>query len=203
VTYVRKVRTASGAVAVQVVRKHRGRREIVAHVGSARTDGELGVLLERARRLSQGDQGMLDLDVLERASQVADVADWRSGQLPAPLRKANGLTPPLSRKSRFTGQDRVRDGDDRVVADVPGAAVGGGDGVHRSVVVEDRQRHLRFRAGSEPGAVRDRRYRFGERLTFTQGVAAQPFPFRPHEQRPAGADLDIPRARGHPSLRPV
>ena len=44
--YVRKVRTASGAVAVQVVAKSRGRREIVAHVGSAHTDAELGVLLE-------------------------------------------------------------------------------------------------------------------------------------------------------------
>ncbi len=36
--FVRKVRTASGAVAVQVVRKHRGRHEILAHVGSAHTD---------------------------------------------------------------------------------------------------------------------------------------------------------------------
>ncbi|MDF3313792.1 IS1634 family transposase, partial [Rhodococcus sp. T2V] len=88
-TYVRKVRTASGAVAVQVVRKHRGRREIVAHVGSAHTDAELGVLLERARLLAQGDQGMLDLEVPEPTSAVADVADWRSGRLPAPPTKAN------------------------------------------------------------------------------------------------------------------
>ena len=43
--YVRKVRTASGAVAVQVVHKHRGEREILAHVGSAHTDAELGILL--------------------------------------------------------------------------------------------------------------------------------------------------------------
>ena len=89
-TYVRKVRTASGAVAVQVVRKHRGRREIVAHVGSAHTDAELGVLLERARRLTLGDQGMLDLDVPEPTSTVGAVADWRSGQLPAPTSKVGG-----------------------------------------------------------------------------------------------------------------
>ncbi|MGU3584609.1 SDR family NAD(P)-dependent oxidoreductase [Rhodococcus sp. C26F] len=44
-TYVRKVRTASGAVAVQVACKHHGRVEIVEHVGSAHTDAELGVLL--------------------------------------------------------------------------------------------------------------------------------------------------------------
>jgi hypothetical protein len=32
------VRSVSGAVAVQVVAKQRGRREIVAHVGSVHTD---------------------------------------------------------------------------------------------------------------------------------------------------------------------
>ncbi|PMC74202.1 hypothetical protein, partial [Brachybacterium sp. UMB0905] len=37
--YVRKVRTASGAVAVQVVQKSRGRLEVFEHVGSAHTDG--------------------------------------------------------------------------------------------------------------------------------------------------------------------
>ena len=88
VTCVRKVRTASGAPAVQVERKHRGRRAIVAHVGSAHTDAELVVLHERARLLAQGDQGMLDLDVPEPTSAVADVADWRSGRLPAPPTKA-------------------------------------------------------------------------------------------------------------------
>lgn len=92
-TYVRKVRTASGAVAVQVVRKHRGRREIVAHVGSAHTDAELGVLLEQARRLALGDQGMLELGVPEPTARVAEVADWRSGQLPVPTGKSGGLAP--------------------------------------------------------------------------------------------------------------
>jgi hypothetical protein len=48
VAYVRKVRTASGAVAVQVARKDRGRVVILAHLGSAHTDAELGILLERA-----------------------------------------------------------------------------------------------------------------------------------------------------------
>jgi hypothetical protein len=81
VAYVRKVRTASGAVAVQVVRKHRGQREILAHVGSARTDAELGILLERARRIVAGDQGVLDIDVCARTERVADVGDWRAGML--------------------------------------------------------------------------------------------------------------------------
>ena len=46
--YVRKVRTASGAVAVQVARRDSGRVVILEHVGSAHTDAELGILLNVA-----------------------------------------------------------------------------------------------------------------------------------------------------------
>jgi hypothetical protein len=88
VAYVRKVRTASGAVAVQVVRKHRGRREILAHVGSAHTDAELGILLEKARALAVGDQAVLGFDVPARIELVAEVADGRSRVLIAPVAKA-------------------------------------------------------------------------------------------------------------------
>lgn len=49
---MRKVCTVSGAVAVQVMRKAGRRDEVIEHIGSARTDAELGVLLERARRLA-------------------------------------------------------------------------------------------------------------------------------------------------------
>ena len=76
VAYVRKVRTASGAVAVQVVRKHRAQRTILAHVGSAHTDAQLGILLERARRLIAEDQGVLDNEVSARTQSVEGVADW-------------------------------------------------------------------------------------------------------------------------------
>jgi len=75
VAYVRKVRTASGAVAVQVVRKHRGKRMILAHVGSAHTDAQLGVLLEQARRIAEQEQGALDIEVAARTQRVDDVAD--------------------------------------------------------------------------------------------------------------------------------
>ncbi len=47
--FVRKVRTASGAVAVQVMRKAGRRDVVVEHGGSAHTDAELGILLGRAR----------------------------------------------------------------------------------------------------------------------------------------------------------
>ena len=40
--FVRKVRTASGAVAVQVMRKAGHRDVLVEHVGSAHPDAELG-----------------------------------------------------------------------------------------------------------------------------------------------------------------
>ncbi len=82
--YVRKVRTASGAVAVQVACKDRGRVRIVEHVGSARTDAELGILLERARRIVGGDQGVLDLDVPDPVERIADVADFRAPALLPP-----------------------------------------------------------------------------------------------------------------------
>ncbi len=79
--FVRKVRTASGAVAVQVMRKAGRRDVLVEHVGSAHTDAELGILLERARRIAAGDQDVLDFEVSAREQRVADVADWRSGTL--------------------------------------------------------------------------------------------------------------------------
>jgi len=84
VAYVRKVRTASGAVAVQVVRKHRGQRTILAHVGSAHTDAELGIMVEAARRIAEADQGALDIEVAARTQRVDDVADWRTGTLSLP-----------------------------------------------------------------------------------------------------------------------
>jgi hypothetical protein len=84
VVFVRKVRTASGAVAVQVMRKDGRRDVVVEHIGSAHTDAELGVLLERARQVATGDQDVLDFEVAARSQRVADVADWRKGTLTLP-----------------------------------------------------------------------------------------------------------------------
>ena len=93
--YVRKVRTASGAVAVQVVRKHRGQRTILAHVGSAHTDAQLGILLEQARRIAAQDQGVLDIEVAARTQRVDAVADWRRGELmPVGDRSLGAPAPP-------------------------------------------------------------------------------------------------------------
>lgn len=89
--YVRKVRTASGAVAVQVVAKQRGRREIVAHVGSAHTDAELGMLLEKARAIALGDQGQLEFEVPARTASVQEVANGSTAMLFGPPAKPKGL----------------------------------------------------------------------------------------------------------------
>jgi len=90
--FVRKVRTASGAVAVQVMRKAGGRDELVEHVGSAHTDAELGVLLERARRIAAEGQQVLDFEVPTPVERVDDVADWRAGELVRPDRPAAGVS---------------------------------------------------------------------------------------------------------------
>lgn len=45
---IRKVRTASGAIAVQIIRYSQGKRVIVRHIGSSHTDEELAVLCHEA-----------------------------------------------------------------------------------------------------------------------------------------------------------
>ncbi len=59
--YVRTVRTASGATAVQIVySSHRGSRDI-EHIGSAHDDVELELLKAVARQKLAAGQGVLDL----------------------------------------------------------------------------------------------------------------------------------------------
>jgi hypothetical protein len=73
VAFIRRVRTASGATAVQIAEYAGGRQRIVKHVGSAHTEAELGVLLAQAReRLQDPAQGVLDLGV-EPAPRVTEL----------------------------------------------------------------------------------------------------------------------------------
>ena len=64
---MRKVRTASGATAVQIVSKSGGVRRIVEHLGSAHDETELEALLEAGRQkiAAWQGQGLLDLESLE------------------------------------------------------------------------------------------------------------------------------------------
>ncbi len=45
---IRKVRTASGATAVQIIRYSQGKRLIIRHIGSSHTDEELAILCQKA-----------------------------------------------------------------------------------------------------------------------------------------------------------
>ena len=54
--FVRRVRTASGGVAVQIVVKDHGEIVEVDHVGSAHTDADLALLLAAARERLQPGQ---------------------------------------------------------------------------------------------------------------------------------------------------
>ena len=55
--FIRKVKTGSGATAVQIVRKSYGRIVSIEHLGSAHTDKELSILLSLAKdRLRAGQQ---------------------------------------------------------------------------------------------------------------------------------------------------
>lgn len=62
--FVRRVRTKSGATAVQIAEYRDGRQRIVKPIGSARTEAELGVLMEQARGLlCDAGQGAFDFGV--------------------------------------------------------------------------------------------------------------------------------------------
>lgn len=50
---IRKVRTASGAIAVQVIRYTQGKRIILRHIGSSHTDEELAVLCQEAEKVRE------------------------------------------------------------------------------------------------------------------------------------------------------
>ena len=58
--YPRKVKTASGATAVQVVIKDNGVRRIVEHLGAAHDEAKLATLMRLGHQLLAGQQ-VLDL----------------------------------------------------------------------------------------------------------------------------------------------
>ena len=54
--FIRKVRKAGGAIAVQIAHKEHGRITRIEHIGSAHSEAELGTLLALARQRLRGDQ---------------------------------------------------------------------------------------------------------------------------------------------------
>ena len=69
--FVRRVKTSSGATAVQIVEKRGGVRRIVEHVGSAHDELELAVLMQVAREALNAGQDELDLGLGERSRPVS------------------------------------------------------------------------------------------------------------------------------------
>lgn len=67
--FVRKVKTASGATAVQIARREGRRDVVVEHLGSAHNDAELVVLMQAARAKLHEGQGELDLGVMPVAAE--------------------------------------------------------------------------------------------------------------------------------------
>src|SRR5699024_333114 len=63
--FVRKVKTASGATAVQIAHTKRGVQTIVEHVGSAHDEAQLATLVSVAIQKISGGQLMLDFDDLD------------------------------------------------------------------------------------------------------------------------------------------
>jgi len=59
VAFIRRVKTASGATAVQIAHKRYGRIVKIEHLGSAHTNEELKLLLSLAKRRAQGNQRSL------------------------------------------------------------------------------------------------------------------------------------------------
>ena len=76
--FLRKVRTASGATAVQIAERVGGRDKVIEHLGSAHSEAELAVLMQAGRQKMHEGQGELDLGLGERGSREAVVVGQRS-----------------------------------------------------------------------------------------------------------------------------
>ena len=76
--FIRKVRTKSGAVAVQIVNRTGRVVTGIEHIGSAHTDAELGILLVKAEAQLHPGQQTFDFGDIEQAPvKTSDIADWR------------------------------------------------------------------------------------------------------------------------------
>ena len=101
--YVRTVKTASGATAVQIVySSHRGSREI-EHIGSAHDDAELELLKAVARQRLAAGQGEFDLGLDTAAA---------GGPLPITASRMGCLAGALEQAYRVLGFDEASGGDE-------------------------------------------------------------------------------------------
>jgi hypothetical protein len=103
VAYVRTVKTASGATAVQIVHSSRRGSRDIEHIGSAHNEQELELLKAAARQRLAVGQGELDL----RLDTGAD-----GGPLPITSSRMGHLWDALARAYEVLGFDAATDGDE-------------------------------------------------------------------------------------------
>lgn len=119
-------------MAVQVVQKRWGRCEILAHVGSAHTDAELGILMEKARAMAVGNQGEFGFEVPVRTESITDVATGAIAAL---------FGEPVAAKPAPVGPGRTVATSSRLLYEALGGVYDGlgfdtvGDGVFRDLVI--------------------------------------------------------------------
>ena len=104
--YLRTVRTASGATAVQIVHSSRRGRRDIEHIGSAHDETQLAALVAAARQRMAAGQGEFDLGINAMADAVAG-----SGPLPILASRAAHLWDALSRAYDTLGFTDATGGD--------------------------------------------------------------------------------------------
>jgi hypothetical protein len=106
--YVRTVRTASGARAVQIVHSSRRGSRDIEHIGSAHDDAELEVLKAAARQRLTAGQDELDLGL-----EPTGPADQRAGgPLPITSSRMGHLCDALTDAYRLLGFEQATGGDE-------------------------------------------------------------------------------------------
>jgi hypothetical protein len=107
VAYVRTVKTASGATAVQIVHSSRRGSRDIEHIGSAHDDAQLELLKAAARQRMAAGQGELDLGFGE-AGRTGNAG----GPLPITSSRMGHLWDALSHAYDALGFDAAADGDE-------------------------------------------------------------------------------------------
>ena len=79
--FLRKVRTASSATAVQIVEKQGRVNRVVEHLGSARDEASLQVLLEKGRRKLRPDQMEFNFNYLDTKISYTPIVQHQSSTL--------------------------------------------------------------------------------------------------------------------------
>jgi DDE family transposase len=107
--FVRTVKTASGATAVQIVHSNRRGSRDIEHIGSAHDEARLELLKAAARQRLAAGQGELDLGVSGAAGRAGRVVD--GGPLPITSTRMAHLWDALGQSFDLLGFDAASEGD--------------------------------------------------------------------------------------------